>query len=113
MTASDPVPTLDLDALSARLDDLDDAMAPAVDRFLDLAQDELQPVLAELVGHDEERRVVAHQLGIRVRARPARELAAEVLRYAERDLQPHVRFATSESAEAAADALRKPTRDVE
>jgi len=103
----------DITALSARLDDHDAAMGAAVDRFLEIANGELHEVLAEIARHDAGRRAVAAQLGIPVRRRQARELAAEVLLHAARDLRPHVAFTSAGSAELAAEALGLPTRDLE
>ncbi len=99
----------DLAALSARIEDHDAALAAAVDRFLELAAGELHDVLAEIVHQDESRRIVAHRLGIPVRRPPARELAAEILKYAMRDLRPYVTFTTQASADQAAEMLRLPT----
>ena len=105
MTAPTPA---ELDALTTRLDDHDAAMAAAVDRFLELAAGELHDVLAEIVHQDESRRIVAHRLGIPVR-RPAADLAAEILKYAMRDLRPYVTFTTEESAARAAEMLTNAT----
>ena len=63
---------------------------------------------AEIVHHDESRRIVAHRLRIAVRRPPARELAAEIL-YAMRDLPPYVTFITEESAARAAEMLTNAT----
>jgi hypothetical protein len=100
------------DTLSARIDDHDAAVIAAVDRLLDLAA-ELSEVLADVTRHDAERRAAAGQLGIPVRRRPAKELAAEIVLHAARDLRPCVAFTTAASAESAAEALRLPSCDLE